>query len=289
MAANPCTTKNIADITMCYSSPNLESYWCQYSCPQQFVDALNSGSTVWGFSQANLLQVQQYVTKLFQNYLTKYEFTDNTESPKYNDFQYTILDLCTDTQLPGVCDVFLTQYCSAFSRNSLMGESINSSFCGCYVPPDAAYLSITNNAACDPLCNRANNVRIAINGVIQTCPQNICVIDDTTIQAQSSTVSQINFTSICSGCGNTGSNSCLCVVQGPTISGTLNKIGVVNINQYCGPDSICLYEQNGVTVQKKCNESELGSLSAAVDIPTPNIIVIFIAIILIVIVILMIF
>lgn len=267
----------------------LFSYWLENDCPTIYFQAINTTNGDFKYNPNCQLLVQENVFNLFQNYLTTNKITDNVISPDFNNFQNTLLDLCIDKRLPGVCTKFLESFCSNFTREQVNNSPILINFCGCYTPPDPNYLKYTLGTkgcldgsnckictdkdsncvpqpACDPLCNRAlTSQRVhQPTGNFITCSQNICVIDDVTISIIGSETGNINFNSVCSNCDK---NGCLCIISGVNISNTMSKIGVGDdFNQFCGPNSVCLVkDSNGnIISQEECKN--VGSIN--ISVPT---------------------
>lgn len=279
-----CIVNNCSGASGTLSGTNLFAYWDANNCPAAYSAAINTsptGTLVYNPNQQ--LVVQAKVTELFNNYLQSHMLTDDVTSPSFNPFQFTLLNLCIDPTLPGICGDFLTNYCTqACSTDSTVEECrtrvANSptltNFCGCYVPPDPDYLSYTlgstgcligssgctagctagntgctGQPACDPLCHRALTSQRAYQptGTIIKCPQNICVIDNVVINASQSNIpGGVNFNTVCSGCGGaSGADGCLCIVSGVNVSQTFAQIGVgTNFNQFCGGSSVCLVEDS---------------------------------------------
>lgn len=268
----------------------LFDYWQNNNCPAAYSQVINTFFN--GQLQYNPLgqaEIQNNVVQLFDTYFVTNELTDDVTSPEFNNFQFTLLDLCTDPTLPGVCEKFLGGtgttggYCGQFTREQAINSPTLTDFCGCYVPPDPTYLALTvppgctgsgctGNPACDPLCRRSETSQKANNltGEIFSCPQTICVIDDVIINANKSRVAGgINFNTVCSGCGGAdGANGCLCIVSGTNVSVTAANVGLgANFNDFCGTGSICLVEddQGNIVSQSSCQGVNFGQLP--VDVP----------------------
>lgn len=262
----------------------LFNYWRENNCPAAYAEAINtspSGALAYNPVQQQAMQVK--VVELFNTYFITNQLTDDVTSDSFNIFQETLHSLCIDPTLPGICALFLggtgdsgtIGYCSQFSRSQAINSPTTTNFCGCYVPPDPDYLRFTlgseacligaptgctagctagnigctGQPSCDPLCHRSLTSHKAFQptGNIITCPQNICVIDNVTINATQSRVpGGINFNTVCSGCGGqSGGDGCLCIVSGINISATAAQIGVgVNFNEFCGGSSVCLVEDS---------------------------------------------
>lgn len=298
------------------SGTQLFNYWRDYNCPAAYAEAINTSPTgSLAYNPIQQLAMQEKVTELFNTYLTTNTITDDVTSTSFSTFQNTLLNLCINPTLPGICGLFLggttgmSGYCGKFSRDQTINSPILIDFCGCYVPPDPKYLQFTLGSpgcqigtgctagctagntgctglpACDPLCHRSMTSQKAYQptGTFITCPQNICVIDNVTINATESQVAGgINFNTVCSGCGGgSGGNGCLCIVSGVNISATASQIGVgTNFNEFCGGSSVCIVQDSAGNIisENGCT----GINPTNIGIPTysylPNLGILFIVI-----------
>lgn len=261
----------------------LFNYWNTHNCPSAYAQFITTGpDNILEYNPVNQKEAQDYVNNLFDVYLSTNKLTDNVTAD-YNPFQNTLLDLCLDPRLPGICGQFLTGYCGGYTRDKVINSPVLINFCGCYTTPDPVYLTYTMGSAecvtggsgctagcmagdpgctgqpaCDPLCHRALTSQKAYDptGNIITCPQNICVIDNITINAYETQVpGGINFNTVCPACGgSSGGDGCLCIVSGVNISSTMSNIGVgSNFNFFCGSSSVCLLEDSsGNITQTGC-------------------------------------
>lgn len=269
----------------------LAAIWDNTDCVGAFSVNLNTKNLKVVYNPDSLPTVQNSAQYLFENFFKTNDITDDVASPRYSNFQNKILQLCTSTSLPGVCDGYLKNYCSRYTREQVSNSPSLTDFCGCYAPPDPDYLKLTlgspgcqigtgctagcregesgctGQPACDPLCHRALTVQKSYqpSGNLITCPQQICVIDDAVINVENSYIQGgINFNSVCGGCSATGSAGCLCIVSGQNISNTFAKIGVGSqINQFCGDASVCLVEdaQGNVISQGACRNVDPSEVS----------------------------
>jgi hypothetical protein len=167
----------------------------------------------------------------------------------------------------------IDDFCNNYTREEVLNNQSLTSFCGCYVEPDKRFIDniwvtpgclnnipeekcetcppndrkgCVNNPTCDSLCHRANTSQRATvnNGQFITCPQNICAINDVTIDIINSVIGGgINFNSICGGCDK--KNGCLCVISGLNINQTMSNIGVGNLNNLC-ETSYCINEKDEI-------------------------------------------
>lgn len=240
------------------------SAWEVYDCPAAYSSALNTGPNgeyVYNPDQQAL--VQGCVQQAFSTYQTTYLLTDDITSSRYNNFQITLNSLCTSPSLPGVCTSFLTGYCTMGRANAIQSTTLIN-FCGCYVPPDPTTLTYTNNPACDSLCSRIQTSQKLVagdtTGQLATCSENVCVLNDVTINTLGSRVSGgINFNSSCGGCGGgQGAQSCVCIISGGNIAQTLSSVGIGgNLNDFCGATSRCIVENADGTIvsDKLCTQA----------------------------------
>ena len=299
------------------SGTDLFNYWNQNNCPAAYSQAINTGTGgVLVYNPVQQQVMQGKVVDLFNTYFLTNDLTDDVTSTSFNPFQSTLLELCTDPTLPGICTQFLNGYCGQFSRGQAVNSPTLINFCGCYVPPDPDYLRFTlgspecligasgctagctagntgctGQPACDPLCHRAMTSQKAFQptGNLITCPQTICVIDDVTINASQSTIpGGINFNTVCSGCGGaTGSDGCLCIVSGVNVSTTLSQIGVgTNFDQFCGASSVCLVEDNAGNIISEGGCTGINPLNMGISggfyLPTIGIIFILLLVVLLI-------
>lgn len=312
------------------SGTQLFNYWKENNCPAAYAQLINTNST--GQLQYNPVSqqlAQDKVVQLFNTYFQTNTITDDVTSPSYNNFQNTLLQLCIDPTLPGICSQWLQGYCNGttglnpscqinnltckgFSRAQISNSPTLINFCGCYTPPDPIYLKYTlgspgcqigtgctagctagntgctGQPACDPLCHRALTSQKAYqpNGTIITCPQEICAIDDATINVTNSTVpGGINFNTVCSGCGGpSGGDGCLCIVSGVNISATFSNIGIgENVNEFCSGSSVCIVEDSSGNIISEGGCTGINPVNAGIPQYSnlPNLGILFIIILLV--------
>ena len=247
-----------------------QKFWNKSDCISAYSLAMNTNfdNNIFGYSEAGLTNVQTKVEGLFKIFLNEYSITSDIHSSEYNNFQNNLLDLCLSEAVPGACQSFLTDYCSKFTRDQVSKDSILTNFCGCYVPPDEAYLqyALGNEAclkaepgcvygciagtpdcvgqpACDPLCHRSTTSHKSNpeTGNIINCTKNICAITNTSIKTFGSEIGgSVNFNSVCPGCGD-GTNPCLCIVSE---SDNFKANEHININLLCGSQSVCITQDS---------------------------------------------
>src|SRR5579872_6828427 len=205
----------------------LTNVWNITNCIATYSDILNTAPDgTRQYNPANLMKIQQDIALLLDTYTKVYgfNFTSNTSSPQYDSFQNDLFNLCSSTLVPGGCDFFLTNYCSQFTRDQIEKDRALTTMCGCYAPP--SFPTSTIPARCDPICHLVGNVQLAdpCTGVIESCNNTVCVIDDVNIALTNSNPSVIAFTQICPGCS--ASAPCTCIIGGVSVVDTITNSGV---------------------------------------------------------------
>jgi hypothetical protein len=258
-----CSIINPADNNVCYgfsdkNIDNIISYWDTNDCVQSLISSLNNNDSSSGepsllYNQNSLITAQQDVNNLFSLYSQTYEITEDKNSNKYNSFQNTLLDLCRNKSLPGVCDILLSSTCPNYTRDEISNSELLNDYCGCYAPnnPYTQY-----GPQCDPLCSIPSVIQKADpkTGKFISCLPNVCIIDDVTLQTRNSRIdANLNLINICTGCGSDG---CLCILSSPDITGLISDLGInETINQFCGPNSQCIVKDSdgNIISNQPCN------------------------------------
>lgn len=199
----------------------------------------------------------EWSTSLISSTFDKYRSQDFTIAtvpgfPGYNSFQNTIYDICRSS--PGICQKELENVCAPETTESLQLNLEKVGWCGCYMP-DSEYSVYADRyqvpKQCTPMCARTSNIGIvgpSRTGLVE-CTQDVCVIDDVTINLAQTDISQgISFSQFCGGCSKTDNNisnlsspssSCICIIQNETIDAANTSIGGgIDLSQNCG-DTRC--------------------------------------------------
>lgn len=259
MSVSGCFPSVPGDENLCsgrgISGAALFQYWCDFDCVGTYQEILNTlPNNVQGYNPNELARVQADVAQLFQTYQQSNTITNNVQDPRFSPFQNTLLELCLDPALPGVCNSFLTTFCAPYTREALAQQPAILNFCGCYAPPDPVYGTSLPGFGCDPYCNRALTIQRAnsATGALESCTASVCVISDVNINISESEIGgPVNFANMCSTCspptGSSSSTGCICIISGDSVSGNLAQIGVgTQFSQLCGSNSICF--EDGVRV-----------------------------------------
>lgn len=168
--------------------------------------------------------------------------------PGYNPFQdFLYSNICCP--YPGLCQNGLDIACSTTTAQRISLNPNVAQWCGCHLPAgEYQSYSVLYNIPpeCTPMCNRAGTVPIVgINATPVTCQQNVCLIDNVTVNLINSQIGNgINFTQVCGNC----SGQCSCVVANTTIDIANSTIGgnLVPINEGCGNFN-CMQTNPGTT------------------------------------------
>lgn len=217
-------------------------------------------SNVLQYQADNMRQAQIDTNSLIQR-MGSETFTD--PSQELSLFRDQLVEYCADSRVPGVCDTWLQAYCTNRTREEAATDPFLTRTCGCYVPPDPTILSYANQsvsppigcetaidpgAACDSLCRLSSTIKKSClaSGVQFTCPQNVCVIDQVSIDSSEARVGEVSFNTICGGC----ENGCVCIVEVESNDPNLN----LDINQFCGANSTCLVGPPGQLQEVPCQD-----------------------------------
>lgn len=132
---------------------------------------------------------------------------------------------------PGLCEGYLTNYCKNFTEDTVNNNPFLSKWCGCHMSNDfyerySSGFGITK--ACTPICHLPGTVpSVGDDGVTPlVCAQQVCMIDNLTIDMINSRVGDVEITDICSGC-----IGCSCRIADNTIAtleSTVGKLSIVN-------------------------------------------------------------
>lgn len=112
-----------------------------------------------------------------------------------------------------------------------------------------------NTNACDPLCKLPGTVpkyTCEGEGNSQTCTrancsQNICVIDDVTIDIINSNVGDISFNLACGGCQD---GNCLCIFSDVNILNQASNVGDIRFSTGCGGNCVTVDPTTGIPDKK---------------------------------------
>lgn len=139
---------------------------------------------------------------------------------------------------PGLCQSGLDVVCATKTSQRISLNPAVAQWCGCHLSPGeyADYSARFNiPPECTPMCNRVGTIPIVgINAEAVTCKQNICLIDDVTVNLINSQIGGgIDFNQICGNCQDA---QCSCIVSNTTVDISNSTIGgnVVPVTEGCG-------------------------------------------------------
>jgi hypothetical protein len=185
-----------------------------------------------------LAWVQDLLSKVNEKYTSQgLKFGSLPGTPTYNIFQdYIYENVCC--QYPLLCQSFLKTVCDNYTQKDLSNNDSLRKLCGCNLNPiqyEEQSIKYNIQKNCSSLCNLEDTVQtVNVNGKIQTCEQNICIIDNNKINLINNQINgNVNFNQICGGCKD---SNCTCyldnnsiTVSGAIINGDLNVL-----SQNCG-------------------------------------------------------
>lgn len=222
---------------------------------------------------------------MIDKYKTQFgcSFTLDENDAECIRFRNVMLGVCQSRNpleaVPGICDNFLCNFeCPQHTYDDFGTDPSILDWCGCYIPPsDEVAQAITKNVAgavstdcdpdtptnkvgafpCFPLCHNLTTIQLYDNtdGCKFQCDSNVCVIDDTTIEAINSEFGTVTIEQVCPFCA-TGVSTCECIVASPDISGTLDDLDIqTDFNQYCGQNSVCyVIDDTGNLTPVQCSQ-----------------------------------
>lgn len=156
-----------------------------------------------------------------------------------NPLQAQLYDICLD--FPGMCEESLRRMCATYTAEDLAVNAGLTRWCGCHMR-DTSYRKYIENynipVNCTPSCSRQGVIPVALsNGTPSLCTQAVCVIDDVNISLNRTTIGDITFDQICSGCG--ASATCACTISEVSIDAINATIGDVGLSQNCTGEINC--------------------------------------------------
>jgi len=187
-----------------------------------------------------------------------------------------LLSICRTDPYGQVCSASLERLCSRknpWNKNRVTRDDVSTAFsnigdlnssnivsaCGCHLDQqeyreyvkDGIVESNTN--ACDPLCKLPGTIpkwSCPVQGqpcVKATCSQNICVIDNVTIDIINSNVGDITFNVACGGCEG---GNCLCIFSDINILNQASNVGNIDFNTSCGGNCMTVDPTTGIPDKK---------------------------------------
>jgi len=197
-------------------------------------------------------------------------FGDNLENFNYTantDLQRNLLRACQ--QVPGACDAYLTNHmCRNFDYDELTENPSVVNWCGCYIPPDNAdtltssisCAQVTPNGnrgiyPCYPLCHRIDTVPLfdPNSGDEYACNNNVCVMDNVSLNVINSTIGGVNINQVCPSCSPT--ELCECIISSNDLPETFDEMGIsTSFTQYCGSGVCYVLEPDGTLTSVTCTD-----------------------------------
>ena len=198
----------------------------------------NNNSSTYPVESRGYFWAQQLISDAIERYTSQgFVIGALPGDVGYNPWQDMLYDtICCP--YPGLCQPALTQVCAlATTQRLALNPSLNK-WCGCHLPQgEYQDYSVKYNVPpeCTPMCNRASAVPLTgLDGLPIQCQQNICIIDNVTLNLINSEIGGgVNFNNLCGSCANT---FCSCIISDTTIDITNSIIGgnVIPITQICG-------------------------------------------------------
>lgn len=227
----------------CGLDGSTDSYneWITLNCPLQFqqLSGRDIGSVIYDLTG-------EQTSKLYTNNLLDTYFVGGYDDP----FEEVLHQFCNSPGInPGICQNYLAHIkCPQYDYDSITSEEAR--WCGCLVLPSDQDRSIYgDNIACYPLCHLSDTIQLVdSSGRLIQCDNQVCIIDDVTVNVVDSRVGDVSLTQICPGC----SGNCSCIINDVNVTGA-----DVNVDQYCGSDTQCWRTVDGELVQVSCQVTNI--------------------------------
>lgn len=204
-------------------------------------------------------QGEGVMEKVFKAYEGKgFVLGSPPNSRTFSPLEYSLYNVCHN--VPGICKGYLRNFCSPYRGEDLIRNPALAKWCGCYLP-DAEYSKYVDSyqitKECTPYCIREESVPVplASGNAPSLCKQNVCVLDDITVDLQNSTVrGGVNFRQVCGDCGESG--VCSCIISRVNIKVVNSEIQGIDFTQKCGKSSKCTQKVGPLTIEVPCEIGE---------------------------------
>jgi len=214
---------------------NLMGYWTTSdTCWGLYYETMYSQGGRPIYNEDGFKTVASDVSTLIDNYLKMGHSLTEPGLEGYNVFQDVLLRICN--RYPGSCETKLVEYCSNNSSDVVVGNNGLINFCGCYTNQQEYDGNVSKQ--CQPLCNRVSNVKLPNgSGGIISCNDNVCVIDNVSIEASKtengkSSTGNVSFTQVC----RCPEGQCKCIIGSVNL---YSITGQTEFRQVCGENSLC--------------------------------------------------
>lgn len=216
------------------------------------------------------------IREINRNYFNNQEFFDDWMTQIF-DIQYQgggeFLPIGQDSELeaqlynlcydyPGMCERSLRRMCATYTATDLSVNSGLTRWCGCHMPSTSYRRYIENYNIpinCTPSCVRRDVIPLALSdGSASLCTQAVCIIDDINISLNRTTVGDITFDQVCSGCG--ASATCACTISEVSIEAVNATLGDIQLSQNCTGEINCfgqnLEDPSGPAIRIPCSSAD---------------------------------
>lgn len=193
---------------------------------------LNPEGYEWSKNLINKI-FERYFSEIggYQNFLS----IDSAGFGRDADFEEELYDFCKN--IPSLCIAPVTKICSVVTSEQVANQSTGTNYkkwCGCYMPEkqyEATDLGGLVPRECSEFCNNDQSIpHLDKNLTKLECLENTCSISDVTVNLNKTTGSDLTFSQVCPGCGNstvqygyTTTNYALDKIQKSLIGTVLNS------------------------------------------------------------------
>lgn len=213
-------------------------------------------------SSTTLLSARLFLDEVFSGYAKYgYKIGSPPNSSTFSPVEYTLYSVCKN--VPGLCSSILPSLCSSYSGEDLLRVPSLANWCGCYLRDEeyARYVNLYHvTKECTPYCSRSESIPLSTPSAteISPCQQNVCILDDVSIELVNSTITNgIRFTQICGNCGERGRCSCISTDTNLAIVGS--RVEGIDFLQECGESSKCTKRIGTLVVEVPCELEDISS------------------------------
>lgn len=179
---------------------------------------------------------QLMMQAVFSKFTETYDLGAPSSSSSHSTFEDTMFnDLCCSHV--GLCDIALEDQCSSVSLQQLNGNQLLSQWCGCHLTQnyyDDYSVNYDIPKECTPMCSKYGVLgSMSLTGGLQLCDDNVCIIDDITLNLINVSASTLQFNQLCSGCTDA---NCSCIISNNDVDIANSTIGgkLIPVDEGCG-------------------------------------------------------
>ncbi len=209
---------------------------CNVIIPKELTENKQTCESTYAydFNSEGYYWAKNLMSRVFEKYYLSNNFLGNKIHDEFENILYN--QICCP--FSGLCESGLYESCKNHTSETLLKNPLISRWCGCFLPiENYQKYSIDFNISkeCTPMCNRFGTIQNSgINNLPVTCKQNVCIIDNVTVNLNNSYAGDIEINQICRGCD--ASTNCSCIISDQLINVKDSEISgkIIAATQTCG-------------------------------------------------------